>query len=221
MNAEMRRITPTEAWMAWENQVINGIFPLRRFLGSSDHSAVFLTEYKAQTLIEAAIKFVPTDSLRADAQLVQWGAAATVTHPNLVRIFDMGRFQFGGHGFLYIVMEHAEQTLAQVLPKRALSADEARETSRPTLDTPAVLDRNHMIHSRLKPSNILVVNDQVKLASDTIRPTGNTTGRIVRMSVYDAPEHREGIASTASDIWSLGVTLVEALTQRPPTLPRD
>jgi serine/threonine protein kinase len=221
MNAEMRRITPTEAWMAWENQVVNGVFPLRRFLGSSDHSAVFLTEYKAQTLIEAAIKFVPTDSLRADAQLVQWGAAATVTHPHLVRLFDMGRFQFGGHGFLYVVMEYAEQTLAQVLPRRALTSDETRDMLRPTLDTLAFLHRNHLVHSRLKPTNLLVVNDQLKLASDTIRPTGVSANRFVRTSVYDAPELRDGVASPASDLWSLGITLVEALTQRAPMWPDE
>ena len=43
----------------WERRVVNGVYPLRRFLGRSNHSVVFLTEYKAQNLAQAAIKSCP------------------------------------------------------------------------------------------------------------------------------------------------------------------
>ena len=46
----------TEVWTKWEGRVINGVFPLRRFLGGSDHSGVFLTGYLAQGLPNAALK---------------------------------------------------------------------------------------------------------------------------------------------------------------------
>jgi len=59
----------TEVWTKWESQIINGVFPLRRFLGRSDHSVVFLTEYKAQNLPNAAIKLVPADPVLTEAQL--------------------------------------------------------------------------------------------------------------------------------------------------------
>jgi serine/threonine protein kinase len=216
MSAEPRRVTKTEVWTGWESQVVNGVFPLRRFLGGSDHSAVFLTEYKAENLRDVAIKFVPADTLETEAQLVQWGAAATLSHPHLVRLFDVGRCQFGGRGFLFVVMEYAEQTLAQILPQRALSPDEVRELLLPTLDSLAFLHRNHLVHGQLKPSNFLVVNDQLKLSSDTVRPTGNSTSGIVMTSLYDPPELKDGVISTAGDMWGLGLTLVEALTQRTP-----
>jgi serine/threonine protein kinase len=221
MSAEPRRVTKTEIWAQWENQVVNGVFPLRRFLGGSNHSAVFLTEYKTENLPDAAIKLVPADMLQTEAQLVQWGAAATLSHPHLVRVFDVGRCQLGGRGFLFIVMEYAEQTLAQILPQRALSPDEVREMLLPTLDALAFLHRNHLVHGQLKPSNFLVVNDQLKLASDTMRPTGNPATGIVGTTVYDPPELRDGVISTAGDIWGLGMTLVEALTQRTPAWPDE
>jgi len=216
MSAEPTRVTKTEAWTEWESQVVNGVFPLRRFLGGSDHSAVFLTEYKAENLPDVAIKLVPADTLQTEAQLVQWGAAATLSHPHLIRIFDVGRCQFGGRGFLFVVMEYAEQTLAQLLPQRALTPDEVREMLLPTLDALAFLHRNQLVHGQLKPSNLLVVNDQLKLTSDTVRPTGNSTSGFVRASLYDPPELEDGGISTAGDIWGLGITLVEALTQRTP-----
>jgi len=43
----------SEIWAKWEGQIINGVFPLRRFLGGSDHSGVFLTESKARNLPNA------------------------------------------------------------------------------------------------------------------------------------------------------------------------
>jgi serine/threonine protein kinase len=221
MSAEPMRVAKTEAWAEWENKVVNRVFPLRRFLGGSNHSAVFLTEYKAENLPDAAIKLVPADMLQTEAQLVQWGTAATLTHPHLVRVFDVGRCQLGGRAFLFLVMEYAEQTLAQILPQRALSPDEVREMLLPTLDALAFLHRNQLVHGQLKPSNFLVVNDQLKLASDTLRPTGSTTGGIVGTTVYDPPELRDGVISTAGDIWGLGMTLVEALTQRTPAWPDE
>lgn len=214
MSAEPRRVTNTETWTHWENQVVNGAFPLRRCLGRSNHSAVFLTEYKAKNLADAAIKFVRADALQAKAQLAQWAAAATRSHPHLVRLFEMGRHQAGGQEFVYVVMEYAEQTLAEILRQRALSPDEARELLLPTLDALAFLHRNHLVHGRLRPSNFLAVNDQLKLASDTARPTGHSANGIVRTSSYDPPELNDGGVSTAGDMWGLGMTLVETLTQR-------
>lgn len=214
MSAEPRRVTDTEVWTQWENQVVNGVFPLRRFLGCSNHSAVFLTEYEAKNLRDAAIKFVRADALQAQAQLVRWGAAATLSHPHLIRLFEVGRCQSGGHEFLFVVMEYAEQTLAQILPQRALSPGEVREMLPPTLDALAFLHQNHLVHGQLKPSNFLAVNDQLKLASDTVRPAGNCANDIVRTSPYDPPELKDRGISAAGDIWGLGMTLVEALTQR-------
>jgi serine/threonine-protein kinase len=73
-----------------------------------------------------------------------------------------------------------------------------------------------MVHGELKPSNFLVVNDQLKLASDTAGPAGNSTSGLVATSLYDPPELKDGVISTAGDVWALGITLVEALTQRTP-----
>jgi serine/threonine protein kinase len=212
MSVEPRRVAKTEVWTDWESRVINGVFPLRRFLGGSDHSAVFLTEYKAENLPDAAIKFVPADTLHAEAQLVQWGAAATLSHPHLVRLFDVGRCQFGGRAFLFVVMEYAEQTLAQILPNRALSPDEALEMMLPTLDALTFLHQNSLMHGQLKPSNFLVVNDQLKLSSDTIRPAGSSANGNTSAGINAG----SAATGTASDIWDLGITLVEALTQRTP-----
>lgn len=213
----MSYVTPDQPYepRRWEGQVVNGTFPLRKFLGGSKQSAVFLSEYKAGNLADVAIKLVPAVASRAEAQLARWRTVAALSHPHLVRLFDQGRCQLDGREFLFVVMEHADQTLAQVLARRALSPDEAREFLLPTLDALVFLHGNQLVHARLKPSNLLAIDDQLKLASDAVCQPGHSV--TVSNSAYDAPELKAHGASTAGDVWSLGVTLVEALTQRTPT----
>jgi TonB family protein len=208
-----------EVWTEWEGQVINGVFPLRRFLSASDHSAVFLTEYKAQNLPNAALKLVPAIPALAQAQLSHWTTAATLAHPHLIRLLEAGRCQLGGLQFLFVVMEYAEQTLSQILSQRALTPGEVREMLLPTLSALAFLHSKNLVHGRLKPANILAVNDQLKLASDTVRPAGESTANIAKFSVYDPPESKDHGFSAAGDIWGLGITMVEALTQHLPSWP--
>ena len=194
-------MTETEIWTKWESQVVNGSFPLRRFLGRSNHSVVFLTECRAQNLVNAAIKIIPADPARAESQLSRWQLAAGLSHPHLIRLLDAGRCKLGGHPFLFIVTEYAEQNLAQILPHRALTPSEVRDMLTPTLDALAFLHGQNLVHGQLKPSNFLVVNDQLKLSSDTIRSAADTTG-----------------TDLAGDVRALGATIVEALTQTRPAL---
>jgi hypothetical protein len=209
-------MTETDIWTKWESQTVNGLFPLRRFLGRSDHSVVFLTDCEARNISQAAIKLIPADPATAEAQLSQWKRIAALSHPNLVRVLDSGRCTLGGHPFLFIVMEYAEQTLAEILRHRALTFEEVREMLIPTLAALGFLHRQNLVQSRLKPQNFLVVNDQLKLASDNVRPIGDRGAREAQASPYDAPEAKNGTVGGAGDVWSLGISIVEALTQSPP-----
>jgi TonB family protein len=202
----------TEIWTKWESQVVNGVFPLRRFLGRSNHSVVFLTE--ARDFPNGAIKLIPSDPLRAEAQLAHWRTAATLSHPHLMRLLDAGQCQLGGHPFLFVVMEYGEQTLAQILAHRALTPDEVREMLAPTLGALAFLHGKNLVQGQLKPPNLLVVGDQLQLSSDGIRPAGEAAASVVEP--YDPPEAGNGSLSTAGDVWGLGMIVVEALTQNLP-----
>jgi TonB family protein len=199
----------TESWKAWEGQVVEGKFPLKQWLGSSDHSAVFLTAYASQ---KAAIKVIAADEADPD-QLSRWQTAAQLSHSSLIRIFDLGRSQIDGVPILYVVMENADDNLGQLLPERALAPQEAADLLPPLLDALSYIHGKSLVHGRIQPSNILAVGDQLKLSSDQIVSLEAINANRRRRDLYDAPETAAGIISPAGDLWSVGVTLVAALTQ--------
>jgi len=209
----------SENWERWESEVVDGIFPLRRSVRSSGHSAVFLTEHKAKSIPQALLKLVPAVPTLKEAQLSQWAVASRLSHPCLVRLLDTGSCQLGGLNFLYVVTEYAEQTLAQILAQRALEIEEFKKLIRPVLEGLSFLHRRQMVHGGLKPSNLLLFKERLKLASDAVRPAGESSASLAPASEFDPPESRDGSFSAAGDVWSLGVLIVEALTQKRPEWP--
>jgi Protein kinase domain len=209
----------SENWERWESQVVDGVFPLRRSLLSSGHSAVFLTEHKSKSIPEALLKLLPAIPTLKEAQLSQWSVASRLSHPCLVRLLDTGSCQLGGLDFLYVVTEYAEQTLAQILAQRALEIEEFKKLIRPVLEGLSFLHRRQMVHGGLKPSNLLLFKERLKLASDAVRPVGESSASLAPASEFDPPESRDGSFSAAGDVWSLGVLIVEALTQKRPAWP--
>jgi TonB family protein len=91
----------------------------------------------------------------------------------------------------------------------------------PILDALAYLHGRGLVHGRVKPSNILVVGDRVKLPVESVRRAGVNSRPLEKLRVYDAPEVALGSRLPASDVWSVGVTLVEALEQHPPAWDRS
>lgn len=206
----------TEAWKQYEGQIADGKFPLRQHLGGSGGSAVFLTEISGAQPEKAAIKIVVADPRNADMQLARWRLAAKLSHPNLLKLFEAGRCRLGDVECLYAVMELAEEDVSQILPHRALTIEETRDMLGPTLEALAFLHGKGYVHGRVKPANIAAVDDRIKLSIDGVRRAGETGGGNYSASAYDAPEAASEKASPAGDVWSLGMTLVEVMTQHLP-----
>ncbi len=200
-------------WKTWQGRVVDGKFPLRQWLGGFEHSAVFLTERPGQPSSKAAIKLIAADGAQAERQLSQWRAAAQLSHPHLMRIYESGRCRFNGTPLLYVVMEYAEEDLSQILPQRPLAHAEVTELLPPVLDALSYLHSKGFVHGRIKPSNVLASGDQLKLSADQVVPATELNSERRRHDAYDAPETAAGIISPAGDVWSVGVTLVAALTQ--------
>jgi len=205
----------------WVGRVVDGRFALLQWLGGSESGGVFLTELGGDGSQKAAIKLIPADLADAEACMARWMLTRTLSHPHLMRLFHSGRCEIDSVSMLYVVSEYAEEVLSQILPERPLTPVETREMLDPVLDALSYLHGRGFVHGHVKPSNIMVAGDQLKLSSDCLHVAGEPGKHFSAPGVYDAPECAAGAISTASDVWSLGVTLVEALTQYPPVWDRS
>ncbi len=195
-------------------RVIDGRFPLLEELGGTEWSAAYLTELDDGRAQKAAIKIFPFESVDPHVTMARWDIARTFSHPHLMPLYYAGRCEFEGEDLLYVVTEYADETLSQILPERPLSPEEGREMLGPVLGALTYLHQRGLTHGNLRPTNIMVINDQLKLSPDF-------GWRSRTHNIYDPPEASTGNLASAADIWSLGILLVEALTQQPPAWDRS
>lgn len=149
-------------------------------------------------------------------------AAARLSHPAVVRVFDTGT----SDGVVFIVMEFVEgRSVADLLRERGtLPAGEASQIARGVLKALAHAHREGVIHRDVKPGNILVSRgDHVKLADFGIAKAAfaeedlTTTGNLLGTSRYLSPEQVSGDdVGPRSDLYAVGIVLFEMLTGRPP-----
>ncbi len=215
----------SHTWEQFVGQVVDGNFPLLQFLGRSESAAVFLTErHDGDRIVKAAIKLIPAAPENNELQLSRWRTAAELSHPHLIRLFETGTSELGGLPLLYVVMECAEENLAQVLSSRALTPAETRAMLEPLLDVLGNVHAKGLVHGHVKPANIMAIGDALKLSADALLRAGESAGSTpdAHVDAYDPPECVPGFVppakgvSPAGDVWSLGMTLVEVLTQHLP-----
>ncbi|MFE5890578.1 serine/threonine-protein kinase [Streptomyces sp. NPDC056462] len=150
-------------------------------------------------------------------------SAARITHPHVIVVHDV----VDDEGLPCIVMEYIPSlTLGDVLKKQGtLPPGDAARIGR---SMAAALRAAHdvgVLHRDVKPANVLLGNDgrivltDFGIAVESGSPSLTRTGELVGSIQYLAPERlRSGIAEPgpASDLWSLGATLYEAVEGRPP-----
>lgn len=148
-------------------------------------------------------------------------AAANLTHPNIINVFDIG--QAGGRH--YIVMEYIDgQSLKELIRDQApLPVDRALDLAAQVAEAVSHAHRASIIHRDLKPQNILLTSDgRVKVTDFGIARAMSAasvtdTGIVLGTAHYLAPEQAAGESTTpASDVYALGVVLYEMLTDRTP-----
>lgn len=184
--------------------------------------------YKAyDTLIKRAVAVKTLHDIRDKAALdlfyKEWGVLASLVHPNIVQVYDVGTFETDGETVPFFVMP--------LLPGATLSKLIYDKSHRLTVNRAvdiicqacrgiqAAHDAN-LVHRDIKPSNILVLeDDSVKIidfgVAHLVGKEGSTG--LKGTPFYMAPEQiRMQRPSALSDIYSLGVVAYEALTRRRP-----
>ncbi len=148
-------------------------------------------------------------------------SAASLSHNNIVSIYDVGEEQ----GLYFIVMELVEgQSLREKLNEEGiLSTDEALRIASEMCEGLAHAHARRIVHRDIKPQNILLTKQgTVKVADFGIAQALGASsltanGMVVGSAPYMAPEQaRDGASSSRTDLYSVGVVLYEMLAGKPP-----
>ncbi len=149
-------------------------------------------------------------------------AAANLSHPNIVAIYDWGQEA----GTYFMVMELIRgKTLRQILKAEgALLPRRAAEIAAETAAAISIAHQHGVYHRDIKPGNIMITDDGAVKVTDfgIARALDDSeeltrTGAVIGTATYFSPEQAQGLpADERSDIYSLGIVLYETLAGKPP-----
>ena len=186
------------------------------------------TVYKAKCHVlnrYVAIKILK-DEFTTDTEFIkrfnsEAQSAASLTHPNIVSIYDVGN----ENNLYYIVMELIQgKTLKEIIVEDGiLSWKWSVNIAIQIASALEMAHKNNIIHRDIKPHNIIITEDGIAKVTDfgiakavsnsTITAFGTTIGSVH----YFSPEHAKGGYTDAkSDLYSLGIVLYEMLTGKVP-----
>ena len=210
--------------MNLEGKLIGNRYEILEKIGNGGMATV----YKAQDTVlkrYVAVK-VLKEEFTTDEEFIrrfntEAQSAASLAHPNIVSIYDVGT----ENNIYYIVMELIQgKTLKQIIDEDGvLPWKWALNVAIQIASALEVAHKNNIIHRDIKPHNIIITEDGVAKVTDfgiakavsnsTITAFGTTIGSVH----YFSPEHaRGGYTDAKSDLYSLGVVMYEMLTGRVP-----
>jgi serine/threonine protein kinase len=213
---------------SWIGQTLGGRYLIDTLLGQGGMSAVYKA-FDPNLKRVVGIKLIHSH-LSGDSQFVQRfeeeaAAVASLRHPNIVQVFDFNSDQ----GVSYMVMEFIPgETLQERLrrlneQKRPMAVDEALRVALNVCEALVYSHQRGMVHRDLKPANIMldIYGQAILMDFGIVKIMGGTshtaTGAVMGTARYMSPEViRAEPADPRSDLYSLGVTLFEMLSGRPP-----
>jgi TolB-like protein len=204
-----------------------GRYVIERQLGQGGMGVVYAAhDDRLQRTIALKTLSSPSDDEVARQRLWREArAAASVNHPNICQIYEVGEDQ----GQVFIAMELLDgEALSERLQREVLSVADALPVALGILAALSALHGRSIVHRDLKPSNVFLTTHGVKLLdfglarpplSATLDIDGalTNTGVVMGTPRYMSPEQITGEPVDArSDLFAVGAILFEMLTGRPP-----
>ena len=211
--------------MDLEGRLLGNRYELINKIGNGGMAKVY--KAKDQVLNRYVAVKILRDEFTTDQEFIkrfeaEAQSAASITHPNIVSVYDVGN----EGNLYYIVMELIQgKTLKEIIVEEGgpLPWKWSINIATQIASALEVAHKNKIVHRDIKPHNIIITEDGIAKVTDfgiakavsnsTITAFGTTIGSVH----YFSPEHaRGGFTDSKSDLYSLGVVMYEMLTGRVP-----
>jgi len=204
-------------------RTLEGKYRLQSLLGEGSFGGVFRAdELIGERIIgQVAVKLIrPHPDLSPERQLDELIIARQLRDPHILVCHNVGMLNYRGATFLCMVMELAEESLRTRLDRGALRSEETEQLADSLSSALVYLHQRTppLAHRDIKPANILRVGTRWLLTDFGVaRPLDSESALAETASgtpIYKPPEAyaEKRISSTSSDMWALGVVLLEAIT---------
>ena len=211
--------------MDLEGRLLGNRYEIKEKIGNGGMAMVY--KAKDQVLNRFVAIKILRDEFTTDEEFIkrfsiEAQSAASITHPNIVSVYDVGN----EGNLYYIVMELIKgKTLKEIIIEEG-GALPWKWSTNIAIQIAAALEtahRNNIVHRDIKPHNIIITEDGIAKVTDfgiakavsnsTITAFGSTIGSVH----YFSPEHAKGgYTDSKSDLYSLGVVMYEMLTGKVP-----
>jgi serine/threonine protein kinase len=201
-------------WISLEGTDLSETLRLESCSDIGEDSAAFRARTGESIETAANAKLYRLDEDTVERQLQIWQTVKELRHPNLIRVIESGKKRVAEGELLYVVFENADEILDRVLLERPLDRAEAKDVFLSIVRALNALHVKNLVHGSLSPVEILSVGDAIKLSAEPVRNRGQRPLIRPVSTACLAPESVHVNTTPASDVWCLGATLYEALTQR-------
>jgi serine/threonine protein kinase len=211
----MTEIEDAPDWNCLPGVTLDGGYELKEIIEADREQAIFRVRVLGDYALKASALFWPAEGHLARRLVEQWQSLRALQHKNDLRVpLGSGVLTLNGCPTAYVVEQDADETLADAIQKRPLSSEEATEMLRSIARGLEELHSNGLVHGCTAPSEVLAMGDSIKLTTEPIREVNSEPLLQQKVAKYLAPESEKNNVTIASDIWCLGATLFESLTQR-------
>jgi hypothetical protein len=200
-------------WSTLSGVILEGGYELKEVLEGRETAArlrVRILGSGGKTGVAYFMHLAPAD---AEDQLDIWNTLREAPHPNLSKPAALGKRDVGAVKTIYLVLTDPDERLAAVIPERPLEWEEAAEVLHACEKGLAHLHAHGLLHGAVSPQTVEAVGYSVQLSTENVHRVGQTPRIEWQKPQYLAPESKNLNLTTAADVWCLGATLFEVLSQ--------
>jgi len=202
-------------WTRLQGTILEGGYQLESILAAEESQATFKVRVLGDSSANAYAKLFVAPVSEAEEQAATWESSRKLKEQHLATPLGAGLTELDDATFAYVVLKRPDETLDTAVQERALSKQEAGDVLLALIRGLEELHSHGLVHGCVSPEQIIAIGDSIKLSTECVRRAGVAPGLTLPRARYMAPESVGANVTSSADLWCVGATLIEILTQQP------